>query len=1118
MPRLSLVVAMLVGAVTVTAVLVASAAANMDEPSAAPFERLIGVTNNTGFKPASTDPNRIVSVIVELGDAPVAKREAAARAAGKSLSKTERAQIRAVLKQKQQGVKEQIAAVGGTVTYDYQDAYNGVAAQVAVKDLAALSAAPGVVAVHPSRVIRPENVQGAQFINAGQVWTDYGQTGAGVAIAIIDSGVDYTHANFGGPGTEVAYTSNDGTIVEPGTFPTAKVIGGTDFVGDAYDADSDDPAKRVPHPDPDPLDCSGHGSHVAGSAAGYGVLSTGATYTGPYNSTTYLNSFRIGPGIAPGGSVLAFRVFGCSGSSATEVIVAAINAAVAAGADVINMSLGSPFGRTDEPDAVAANNAVDQGVSVIASAGNPGPGAYTTGSPAAADRVLSVAALDANATFPGAIMTLSTGKTLTAINANGAALPAGPLPIHVLRNADGSVSLGCDPAQYVAQNVTGKLVVTLRGVCARVARAIHGQKAGAAAVAMLNTSPGYPPYEGEIRSNPDTGEKYTVTIPFLGIRGCYLATGSCTTANDTTDPEDLVAADGGTTTLAPTTVANPAFGTFASFTAGGYRNVDSVVKPEVTAPGVSVTSTGAGTGNKASVISGTSMAAPMTAGAAALIRAANPAWSPERVKAAIVNTANAAKFTSGYNVRRGGTGVVDVRRAIDTVAWTTTTTGRVSLSYGYDQIATPTYSEPQQLTLHNGGTVPITYNLTTEFVGAPIGGATMTITPSNVTVPAGGTATVAGTLAVNASTLPAAVASNFGALQSIQGVVVATPTTTGTGIYPLRTAFAMVPRGLSNVKPSALAYTRRGQTFTTSLTVTNTGVHSGTADVYAWGIHDADDVAHPENSMDVRDVGIKVLPREFLCGTTPAGPGTGARCGTANDRSLVFAVNAWGFWSNPSVNEIDVAVDYDNDSEPDAFVVGVDFGAVTAGAFDGRFAAFTFSAEGDLINVWVATAPMNGSTALLPALASDLGFPAPRKGNQRFRYWVNAFSIVPGGFVDTTDAATFEIYNPPVPTGMAQAYNATTGALTLATLNPGQSYTFAQPITVTRSALARNAVLGWLIVTMDDANGAPQADELPIGEAAPPGRGGSNPGQPRIEPPPEEPIPGPAPAGKPRKR
>src|SRR6185436_278184 len=133
--------------------------------------------------------------------------------------------------------------------------------------------------------------------------------------------------------------------------------------------------------------------------------------------------------------------------------------------------------------------------------------------------VISVAATDPIASLPGARMGLNTGFSPVAVNANGATLPSGTLPIVVLKNADGTISLGCDPAQYVAAGVTGKLVVTARGTCARVARAIFGQQAGAAAVAMINNASGYPPFEGEITSNPDTGDQYTVTIPFLGIQG-----------------------------------------------------------------------------------------------------------------------------------------------------------------------------------------------------------------------------------------------------------------------------------------------------------------------------------------------------------------------------------------------------------------------------------------------------------------------------------------------------------------------------------------------------------------------------------------------------------------------
>ena len=88
-------------------------------------------------------------------------------------------------------------------------------------------------------------------------------TGKGVRIGIIDSGIDYNHAMFGGSGDVADYTKNNPARIESGTFPTEKVVGGYDFAGDEYDG------TQTPHPDSDPLDCeeNGHGSHVAGIAA-----------------------------------------------------------------------------------------------------------------------------------------------------------------------------------------------------------------------------------------------------------------------------------------------------------------------------------------------------------------------------------------------------------------------------------------------------------------------------------------------------------------------------------------------------------------------------------------------------------------------------------------------------------------------------------------------------------------------------------------------------------------------------------------------------------------------------------------------------------------------------------
>src|SRR5262249_642042 len=152
-------------------------------------------------------------------------------------------------------------------------------------------------------------------------------------------------------------------------------------VGDDYNPDPNSPSYQpTPHPDNNPLDCNGHGTHVAGTAAGSGVLSTGATFTGPYNGTTVSsNTWNIGPGAAPQPDIYAIRVFACGGP--TNVVIDAIEWADAHGMNVINMSLGSPYGGADDPDAVAADNAAKDGVIVVTSAGNNGQNPYLVGGP-----------------------------------------------------------------------------------------------------------------------------------------------------------------------------------------------------------------------------------------------------------------------------------------------------------------------------------------------------------------------------------------------------------------------------------------------------------------------------------------------------------------------------------------------------------------------------------------------------------------------------------------------------------------------------------------------------------------------------------------------------------------
>src|SRR5213596_2842665 len=198
-----------------------------------------------------------VTVVVQLAGDSVAEQQANA---GRRLDRDEKERIKSQLKSQHDGLRGSIESLGGTVIANYRVAYNGIKVRIAgdrVKELAAL---PGVVAVRPLQLMKPDNLLGIPLIGTPAVWQSLGLHGEGVKIAIIDTGIDYTHANFGGPGTAAANTALFGPAAP-------RIKGGFDFVGDAYDAGA--PAnspKLIPHPDENPLDCNGHGSHVAGTA------------------------------------------------------------------------------------------------------------------------------------------------------------------------------------------------------------------------------------------------------------------------------------------------------------------------------------------------------------------------------------------------------------------------------------------------------------------------------------------------------------------------------------------------------------------------------------------------------------------------------------------------------------------------------------------------------------------------------------------------------------------------------------------------------------------------------------------------------------------------------------
>jgi len=1000
---------------------------------------------------AASLSSKPVTVVVQLSGAPVAVRDVAAKHIGLKLNLIQKAQIRHQLRVKQNALHGALAKAGARIEGQMQDAYNGIQVVVPQRNIPKLAALPGVTAIHGVAALKPANIHGVPFIGAPQAWQNTGATGAGVKVGIIDTGIDYTHADFGGPGTVAAWNyAFAHSTVDPASDPilaaefgpsAPRVKGGYDFVGNDYNANV---AGSTPQPDLNPLDCNSHGTHTAGTLAGSGVTSGGTTYAGPYNGSisTNPNDWNVFPGVAPQASIYEYRVFGCSGSS--NIVDLAINRAVADGMSVISMSLGSDLGGTTDPTSVAAQNAVDDGVAVVASAGNAGPSGYMVGSPATSNGVLAVAAMDATVpTNPGGHFALSTGASLNALNANGATFADGTtLPVVVVHDASqtGGVSLGCSVAAFQAANVAGKLAVVQRGTCARVAKAIYGRDAGAAAVAMINTSAGYPPFEGDITSNPDTGQSVPkVTIPFFGISGTVSGT----------DGAALIAADGGSVTLTNNTIANPGYTTTTSFSSGGPRNPDSAPKPDVIAPGLSVISAGMGTGNGTLVDSGTSMACPMTAGIAALVKQVHPGWNGLKIKAAIMNTADSS-LNAGYSVRLAGAGVVQAQKAVNSSVLATTSDELDSLAFGYIP-GSGLYQSQKSFTLTNYGSGAATYNLSVAVNGSQRG-AVVSVSPSSVTVPAGQSMTVNASLSIPAAAFAALPSDDTGVIGpggvlTVRGDIVATPAAGDSADdQTLSVPYLLVPRGLSNVvagTPTGWTKTAASgtpaSTFASTLPITNSGIHSGTADLYAWGIHDGNETGAP---MDVRDVGVQSFD-------------------VPNDKQLVFLINTYGQATNQSVNEYDVLIDTNGDGQPDYVVFGFDLGAVETGVFNGQYASFTENVStGQIVDAFLADAPMNGSTIELPTMGSDLGLTGGG-----FSYSVNAFSEVPGGIVDQTGTGSFNPFNPAVSSGDFAAVPAGGSA--------------SLPLMVNRGLQSSTKALGWLVASVDDANGAAQADEVP---------------------------------------
>ncbi len=283
----------------------------------------------------------------------------------------------------------------------FQRVINAVRVNISEKTAQYLTQLPSVKQLERPRSYGLMTKKSVPAVGAKTVWgmPRTGFDGEGIRVAVIDSGIDYTHAMFGGAGTKDAYIANDPSTIETGSFPTPKV-GGWDFAGKNYKGANDEP-----QPDADPLDRSGygHGTHVAGILAGIGVTISGKPYTGPYFSELNYDEFKIRPGVAPKAKLFALKVFGDNALGSTGVVLDALEWCVDPNKDnqfddrmdVVNLSLSTILGLEEkhEIEAEAFRNLSSIGCVVVAASGNSNNNNfYLVGAPGVERSVICVGA------------------------------------------------------------------------------------------------------------------------------------------------------------------------------------------------------------------------------------------------------------------------------------------------------------------------------------------------------------------------------------------------------------------------------------------------------------------------------------------------------------------------------------------------------------------------------------------------------------------------------------------------------------------------------------------------------------------------------------------------------
>ncbi|WP_283104574.1 S8 family serine peptidase [Shewanella olleyana] len=590
------------------------------------------------------------------------------------------------LLEQQDNVISQITSTVGTAETiaQYQLAFNGMSMRMTQDQAAQVASLPGVVNVTREKMYELHTDVGPQHIGADKFWTGEvtGEafTGKGIVVGVLDTGINSDHVSFAAEGDDgyvhqlpARYDGyiGDCELAEFESMCNDKLIGVRSYpvITDTYTDPTFQPDKNWweitdPVRPANGEDYNGHGSHTASTVAGnilvdtfYTVPEVGVTGGG---NPTNLSLPRIS-GVAPHANVIMYQVChpgdatlnqysGCPGSA----LLSGIEDAVADGVDVINYSIGTAYGAFpwEDPMEMAFLAAREAGISVAASAGNSFDPRESNARRGAIDHLspwlTSVAATTHTREFgvEGKMITDSVGGEQELTNIEGGGITESYTGPVVDAKAYGWEYEKCNepfPEGFFDLDPDGvafdtaPIVVCKRGDIARVEKAMNVAAGGAGAIILRNAS-------NSESINNDAFAIPGVHISYAGYNGDssnnwyglskWLSNGS--------DHRLTITAS---EVVAKTREANYV----ADFSSRGH-NFDNpeVMSPNLAAPGVDVYAawaddmpmTAVGVPSDYNAISGTSMAAPHVAGAMALLKQAQPSWTPAQIQSALMTTAS----------------------------------------------------------------------------------------------------------------------------------------------------------------------------------------------------------------------------------------------------------------------------------------------------------------------------------------------------------------------------------------------------------------------------------------------------------------------------------------------